>query len=66
MKEIEILESYLPKQLTIDEIRSIISTLHDLKGPFNMGFIQKHFKENYAMLYDGKVVAMVANEWLNK
>ena len=65
-KEIEILDSYLPKQLTVDEIRSIIGTLHDLNDHFNMGFIQKHFKDNYPMLYDGKVVAMVANEWLNK
>ena len=40
----EILSAYLPKQLSEDEIRNIISSLEDKSVPS----VMKHFKTNYA------------------
>ena len=40
----EILSQYLPKMLSIDEIKQIIDTLEDKSVPA----VMKHFKLNYA------------------
>lgn len=47
-KQIEILNSYLPKQLSEEEIRKIIDSLPDKNVPI----VMKHFKTNYAGLVD--------------
>lgn len=62
-KEIEILESYLPKQLTEDEIKVIIN---GLKNPTDqimgadMKSIMGYFKHMYPGRYDGATVAKYA------
>ena len=58
--ELEVLEAYLPKQLTVDEMRKIISLL-SIK---DMGQIMKHFKANHDGLYDGKVLSNIVKEVL--
>lgn len=60
-KEIEILDSYLPKQLTEDEIKIIISGLKagEIMEP-SMKNIMAYFKEMYAGRYDGAMVAKYA------
>lgn len=54
--ELNILEAYLPKQLTEAEIREIISLL-SFK---DMGAIMKYFKTNYDGQYDGKLLSTIA------
>lgn len=51
-EENAVLESFLPKQLTQEQIVDIINEL----GSNNIGEIMKHFKANYLGQYDGKVV----------
>lgn len=62
-----ILEKYLPKQLTSDELRVIITayveTLPD-KSPKQIGVVSKFLKENYSGQYDGSVGASIIKERL--
>ncbi len=55
-----ILESYLPKQLTADELKELIKK----SGAANLGEAMKYLKENYDGQYDGKTAALVAKEVL--
>lgn len=62
-----ILESYLPKQLTPDElakaIDEIIATLPE-RSPKMMGQVMAKLKELYAGRYDGKTANQIAKEKL--
>ncbi|AUG85104.1 tRNA amidotransferase [Vibrio phage Ceto] len=59
-KEIEFLESLLPKQLTQAELRNIIET-----GNFaNIGEVMKFLRFNYQGRYDGKAASAIAKEVL--
>lgn len=51
-----ILNAYLPKQLTENEIKAIISSLSDISIPS----VMKHFKANYAGQVDMSVVSRIA------
>ncbi len=51
----EILNAYLPKQLSEEEIRNIISSLEDKSVPS----VMKHFKANYAGQVDMSLVNSV-------
>lgn len=65
LAEMNIMEEYLPKQLSEDEIRDIVMSLvvrSDVR--YNMGLIMKYFKENYSGQYDGKMVSMIVKEIL--
>lgn len=54
-EEISILSEYLPKQLTKEEIQTII-----VSGQFsNLGQFMKYMKENHAGLYDGAMAKTV-------
>lgn len=55
----QILEAYLPAQLTEEEIREIINSLEDKSMPS----IMKHFKQNYLGKCDMKLVNKLANEY---
>lgn len=57
--EQKILESYLPKQLTTDELIEIITNNFGDELKSKKGAIMKFLKENYAGLYDGSVAAKV-------
>lgn len=54
----QILEAYLPAQLTEEEIKEIINSLEDKSMPS----IMKHFKQNYLGKCDMKLVNKLANE----
>jgi len=54
-----ILQVYLPVQLTIADLRSIINKLNIN----NLGQIMKYLKENYTGQYDGKDASIVAKEF---
>lgn len=62
--EKKILESFLPKQLTEDELRAIISAELNKDGPKQMGRIMSALKTSYAGLYDGAVASRIAKELL--
>lgn len=55
--EKEILESYLPKKMSLKEIEEILekNNFQDLKS------VMMYFKENYSGKYDGKVLQGVFN-----
>lgn len=57
-EEQEILLSYLPKQLTRDELKDIIINF----GTKDKGTIMKSLKEQYAGLYDGKLASIIIGE----
>lgn len=55
------LERYLPKQLTADEIRAIITSLNAK----HIGEVMKHFKSHFSNSeYDGRVASSIAKEVL--
>lgn len=60
-QEREILESYLPKQMTAEEISEKIQNLDK-----NKGLIMKHLKENFNGLYDGRVAAQVVDAYIKE
>lgn len=51
-KQISIVEKYLPKMMSKDEIKEIILSLEDKSVPF----VMKHFKSNYAGKCDMRMV----------
>jgi uncharacterized protein YqeY len=55
----ELLNKYLPKQLSEDEIRAIIASLEDKKIPS----VMKHFKANYQGQVDNSLVSKIAKEF---
>lgn len=66
-KEIEILLSYLPKQLSEDEIRKIVKeTIEDLgaQGPKEMGKVMGALMPKVKGIADGKLVSKIVKELL--
>jgi uncharacterized protein YqeY len=65
--EKQVLEQYLPKQLTEDELRMAMSELianNGLSGAKAMGVLMKELKTNYEGLYDGALASKLAKELL--
>ena len=56
--EVELLEKYVPSQMSEDELRAALTEL----APSNMGEAMKFLKDNYAGLYDGKLASQIARE----
>lgn len=69
LAEIEVMEQYLPQQLTVEDIYAIIGSQKNIAGikgtPFNIGIIMKYFKENYSGQYDGKQLSTIAKEMID-
>lgn len=61
-EENEILKSYLPKQLTQDQLREILTA--QFKEPVAMGVMMGWLKQTYAGQYDGKDASAVAKSIL--
>jgi len=65
--ERDIYDSYIPNQLSQDEIvaiaKQIISTIDD-PSIKSLGFVMKVMKQNHAGLYDGKVASTVIRSLL--
>lgn len=64
-----VLEDYLPKMLSEEEIRQearalLLSNAHGENGFkwLSVGEVQRHFKNNFSQRYDGKVVGNIYNE----
>ncbi|MCI6542827.1 MAG: GatB/YqeY domain-containing protein [Firmicutes bacterium] len=59
LRQREILEKYLPKMMSNDEIKQIISSLDDK----SIGNVMKYFKTNYAGKCDMKAVSEIAKQF---
>ena len=68
-KEMEILEEFLPKQLSEDDIKEIVSEFvnnNELpEGNKAMGQVMAHLSKNYKGRFDGKVAKTVVLNVLN-
>ena len=62
--EISILESFLPKQLSADEVEKILGDLKSATPGINMGAAMKLLKEKYSGQYDGKLASEIARRVL--
>ncbi|NLF25637.1 MAG: GatB/YqeY domain-containing protein [Deltaproteobacteria bacterium] len=63
-QEIEILERYLPKQLSAEELETILLEMKNSNPTLNMGAAMKQLKEKHAGLYDGKLASELAKRLL--
>jgi len=66
LKEISILETYLPKQLSEEALRSSIKGVISLNSYTvkDMGKVMSFLKDNYAGQYDGKLASVIVKEIL--
>lgn len=58
--ELEIVNSYIPKQMNEDELRNVIVTFVESNPGCNMGQVMKHLKANHDGLYDGRAASTLA------
>ena len=66
-KEIEILTDYLPEQLTLDEIKKLVSEAIEKTGaasPRDMGKVMQEIRSKIAGKADGKVVSDMVKQML--
>lgn len=66
--ELNILESYLPKKLSYDEVKSIVEKMVKEKGLFSkkeMGILIKEFNTQYPGMSDGGTISKICSEYLN-
>lgn len=59
-REIEILTSYLPKQLSEAELQKVIADFRASNPDANVGAVMGFLKANYEGLYDGKAASQLA------
>lgn len=58
--EIAVLENFLPKQLSSEELEKIIEHLKESTPGLALNLVMKHLKDNYAGQYDGKSASEIA------
>lgn len=58
--EIAVLENFLPKQLSSEELEKIIVHLKESTPGLALNLVMKHLKDNYAGQYDGKSASEIA------
>lgn len=62
-----VLDLFLPKQLTVDELKEIIGgfiAANGIAGPKGTGLVMKMLKEQYDGLYDGRIASDVVRGFL--
>jgi len=64
-KEIDIYQSYLPKQMSEEELTNLIKDIIDHDSNINMGKIMSFLKNQYAGMYDGKQASSIAKKLLS-
>jgi uncharacterized protein YqeY len=62
--ELYVLTEYLPKQLTENDLKLIVSTFLTASPDSNMGAVMKYFKEKHAGQYDGGLLSKIVKEVL--
>lgn len=58
--EIAILEGFLPKQLSSEDLEAIIVKLKEATPGLALNVVMKHLKDSYAGQYDGKSASEIA------
>ena len=64
LAEIAILEFFLPKQLSSEDLEKIVVGLKESTPGASMPIVMKHLKENYAGQYDGKSASEIVKRVL--
>ena len=65
--EVAVLEKYMPKQMTVDDMYfqfTLLRQLHGYNSLKDMGKIMTYFNQNYAGQYDGKVLSEMVKDLL--
>ena len=65
--ELQIIESYLPKKLSFDEVKNIVMQIiveNSYSTKRDMGSVIKKFNEQYSGLSDGKTISDICKEVL--
>ena len=62
LKEIEILNSYLPQQLNEQEMRQIVLSLIEQYPAIKIGDVMNHFRQYHSGQFDGKLLLIVVKE----
>ena len=55
--DIQTIEAFLPRQLSVDEISTIVTELRAADPALNMGGVMKVLKEKFSGQYDGRVAS---------
>lgn len=67
--EIEILQEYLPAEVSTEDVRAFVSELKSAgtlpAGPAALGSVMKALKDKYGNAFDGKVMTPIAKEILS-
>jgi uncharacterized protein YqeY len=66
--ELNILNSYLPKQMGVDEVKQVIIdfvTNNSISSPKEMGKVMSYLKSGYDGQYDGKMASTIIKEILS-
>ena len=56
-KDLKVLEAFLPKQMSREELEGHAKTFIAANAGANMGVVMKHLKENFDGQYDGKMAS---------
>tara|TARA_R110000772_G_scaffold17946_3_gene50059 strand:+ start:183884 stop:184276 length:393 start_codon:yes stop_codon:yes gene_type:complete len=64
--ESEVLDTYIPSQLSEEDLTEIIGDVFTHTTNTNMGTIMKHLMSEYAGQYDGKMASTIARGLLSK
>lgn len=60
--EAKIIEGFLPKQLSPEELESAISEFKNANPSANMGAVMAHLKANFGGQYDGKIASEIVKK----
>lgn len=60
--EAKIIEGFLPKQLSAEELESIISTFKNSNPSANMGAVMAYLKGSFGGQYDGKLASEIVKK----
>jgi len=64
LTEIAVLESFLPKQLSTEELERMINEMKGANPSLSLPLVMKHLKDNFAGQYDGKSASEAAKRVL--
>ena len=64
VKEIVILEEFLPKQMSSEELEKIVLSLKEQTPGLSLNVVMKHLKDTYTGQYDGKSASEIAKRVL--
>jgi uncharacterized protein YqeY len=66
--EVLVLEKYMPKQMNLDDVISLVKILigeNNYNSPKDMGKIMTYFSQNFAGQYDGKLLSEIVKKELS-